>query len=110
MRENPTWGYVSIQGELRRLGHRVAPPLFVAGWLKASHRHGHTAPAPVAPGTYHDMNVHIWPTHYRLAAGRQLVLRVSSDDHPEIDSDVPAGRVTLRVGSRGSTLHLTARP
>ncbi|MFC6063057.1 CocE/NonD family hydrolase [Streptomyces ochraceiscleroticus] len=81
-----------------------------AGWLKAAHRRGHTALAPVTPGAYHDMDVHIWPTHYRVAAGHQLVLRVSSDDYPEIDSDVPAGRVTLRVGSSGAALRLTVRP
>lgn len=80
-----------------------------AGWLKASHRHGHTEPAPVTPGTRHDLPVHIWPTHYRIAAGHRLTLRVSSDDYPEIDSDVPAGRVTVAVGARGSTLRLTVR-
>lgn len=80
-----------------------------AGWLKSSHRHGHTALAPATPGTYHEMDVHIWPTHYRVAAGHRLVLRVSSDDYPEIDSDVPAGCVTLKVGARGSALRLTVR-
>lgn len=37
----------------------------------------------------YDLGVHIWPTHYRLAAGHRLALRVSSDDYPEIDSDAP---------------------
>ncbi|MET8209853.1 CocE/NonD family hydrolase [Streptomyces sp. NPDC005373] len=80
-----------------------------AGWLKASHRHGHTALSPVTPGAYHAMDIHIWPTHYRVAAGHRLVLRVSSDDYPEIDSDVPAGRVTLKVGERGAELRLRVR-
>lgn len=31
--------------------------------------------------------MHIWPTHHRLAAGHRLLLRISSDDHPEIDID-----------------------
>ncbi|MFF0160963.1 CocE/NonD family hydrolase [Streptomyces sp. NPDC005263] len=78
-----------------------------AGWLKASHRHGHTKLSPVAPGTTYDLDVHIWPTHYRVTAGHRLVLRVSSDDHPEIDSDAPPGRVTLRPGPHGSSLRLT---
>jgi hypothetical protein len=55
------------------------------------------------------MDIHIWPTHYRVAAGHRLVLRVSSDDYPEIDSDVPAGRVTLKVGERGAELRLRVR-
>ncbi|WP_078888215.1 CocE/NonD family hydrolase [Streptomyces sclerotialus] len=80
-----------------------------AGWLKASHRHGHTARSAVIPGTYDELAVHIWPTHYRLAAGHRLVLRISSDDYPEIDSDAPAGRVHLRTGALGSALRLTVR-
>ncbi|WP_328441845.1 CocE/NonD family hydrolase [Streptomyces sp. NBC_00444] len=78
-----------------------------AGWLKASHRRGHTALAPVTPGAFHGLDVHIWPTHYRIAAGHRLVLRISSDDYPEIDSDVPTGRVALKVGLHGSAVHLT---
>lgn len=50
------------------------------------------------------LGVHVWPTHYRLDAGHRLVLRVSSDDYPEIDSVAPAGVVSVRVGVRGSTL------
>ncbi|MCX4641348.1 CocE/NonD family hydrolase C-terminal non-catalytic domain-containing protein [Streptomyces sp. NBC_01446] len=80
-----------------------------AGWLKASHRRGHTALSPVTPGAYHAMDIHIWPTHYRVEAGHRLVLRVSSDDYPEIDSDVPAERVTLKVGERGAELRLRVR-
>ncbi|MBZ9645713.1 CocE/NonD family hydrolase [Streptomyces sp. PSKA30] len=80
-----------------------------AGWLKASHRHGHTALAPVTPGAFHGLDVHIWPTHYRIAAGHRLVLRISSDDYPEIDSDAPTGRVTLKVGAYGSAVRLTVR-
>ncbi|SFB28825.1 hypothetical protein SAMN05216266_107266 [Amycolatopsis marina] len=79
------------------------------GWLKASHRDMHARLSPVRPGAIYDIGVHVWPTHYRLSAGHSLVLRVSSDDHPQIDSDAPAGKVGVRVGATGSTLRLTVR-
>jgi hypothetical protein len=63
----------------------------------------------VEPGTAYALGVHIWPVHYRLSAGHRLVLRISSDDYPQIDSDVPAGRVGVRTGAGGSTLRLTVR-
>ncbi|WP_129788605.1 CocE/NonD family hydrolase [Promicromonospora panici] len=74
------------------------------GWLKASHRQSHAEPVPVEPGRTYTLGVHVWPTHYRLDAGHRLVLRVSSDDYPEIDSVAPTGVVSVRVGARGSTL------
>ncbi|KNC13452.1 hydrolase [Arthrobacter sp. RIT-PI-e] len=77
------------------------------GWLKASHRDTHTRLSPVEPGETYDMGVHIWPTHYRIPAGHRLVLRVSSDDHPQIESTAPDGDVTVKTGARGSTLKLT---
>lgn len=74
------------------------------GWLKASHHRSHSDPLPVRPGQTYDLGVHVLPTHYRLTAGHRLVVRLSSDDYPEIDSVAPAGRVSVEVGARGSRL------
>jgi len=78
------------------------------GWLKASHRSGHEHPVPVQPDVTYDLPVHLWPTHYRIEAGHQIQVSVSSDDYPEIDSDAPAGSVEVRVGDGGSTIGFTA--
>ncbi|NJP93877.1 CocE/NonD family hydrolase [Nonomuraea sp. FMUSA5-5] len=77
------------------------------GWLKASHRFGHTRAVPVRPGKTYDLTIRTWPTHYRLAAGHSLRVTVSSDDYPEIDSDAPAGHVDLRLGRGGTGITLT---
>lgn len=44
-----------------------------------------------------------------LPAGHRLGLRVSSDDHPEIASGAPKGRVTVDVGQGGSMPTLPVR-
>jgi predicted acyl esterase len=104
----------ATDGNLATVIEDVAPDgtasRITAGGLKLSHRDGHSALAPVRPGTWYEAKVHVWPTHYRLAAGHTLRLTVSSDDYPEIDSDAPAGTVSVRVGADGSALRLTTLP
>jgi predicted acyl esterase len=100
--------FTATDGNLAAIAYDEAPDgtrtRITQGWLKASHRESHAALAPVEPGRTYTMGVHVWPTHYRLDAGHRLVLRVSSDDYPEIDSVAPSGTVSVRVGARGSTL------
>ncbi|MCT2582120.1 CocE/NonD family hydrolase [Actinophytocola sp. S1-96] len=69
------------------------------GWLRASHRFGHERAVPVRPGVGYELDVHLWPTHRRVAAGHHLEVTVASDDYPEIDSDAPPGRVTITGGT-----------
>lgn len=78
------------------------------GWLKASHRRSHEHPSALSPGEPVDIPVHLWPTHYRFGAGHRLMITVSSDDYPEIDSDAPAGEVSVAVGGTGSSVTFTA--
>jgi predicted acyl esterase len=69
------------------------------GWLKASHRDGSETTALVTPGEAYDLRVPLWPIHHRVAAGHTLRLTASSDDHPLVDTDAPAGAVTVHAGS-----------
>lgn len=95
--------FTATDGNLAVVVSDVAPDgtatRVTQGWLKASHRNGHERLAPVRPGVAYDLPVHIWPTHYRIPAGHRLQVTVSSDDYPEIDSDAPAGHVTVTRGT-----------
>jgi putative CocE/NonD family hydrolase len=69
--------------------------IITEGALRASHRaldparstparpyHTHTSPQPIDPNRFHEYDVEIWPTAYRLAPGHRLQLRLTSTDLP----------------------------
>jgi len=95
--------FPAVDGNVAVIVSDVAPDgsttRITQGWLKASHRDGHEHPVPVRPGEVYDLAVHVWPTHYRIAKGHRLEVTIASDDHPEISSDAPAGRVTISGGT-----------
>jgi predicted acyl esterase len=68
------------------------------GWLKLSHRSGHSRLAPLEPGTLYDITVPIWPAHHRIVAGHTLRLTLSSEDHPQIDTENLPGRILVELG------------
>ncbi|MEZ7124762.1 CocE/NonD family hydrolase C-terminal non-catalytic domain-containing protein [Nonomuraea sp. AD125B] len=103
--------FTATDGNIAVIVEDVAPDgtsnRITQGWLKAGHRFGHDRAVPVRPGTVYDLDIRTWPTHYRLSAGHSLRVTISSDDYPEIDSDAPAGQVSLRLGRGGTEIRLT---
>ncbi|MCW2542859.1 MAG: hydrolase, partial [Frankiales bacterium] len=83
--------------------------LVSTGWLKASHRLGHTRLAPIVPGAVYDFNVDVWPTHWRFVKGHSIRVSISGGDVPRIEPDAPAGTVTVREGASASYLELDVR-
>ena len=69
------------------------------GWLKLSHRAGHSRLTPLEPGVLYDVTIPIWPTHHRIVAGHTLRLTLSSEDHPQIDTENLPGRILVELGS-----------
>ncbi|MFC0548739.1 CocE/NonD family hydrolase [Kutzneria chonburiensis] len=68
------------------------------GWLKLSHRDGHDHLAAIQPGTLYDVTVPIWATHHRIVAGHTLRVTLSSEDHPQIDTERLPGRIRVELG------------
>lgn len=76
------------------------------GWLRASHREGHAALAPVEPGTSYPLSIQLWPMHHRLGAGHALRVVLASEDYPLIDRVAEDGAVTVACGDGASVLHI----
>lgn len=73
--------------------------LVTSGWLRASHRLGHTKLAPIVPGTAYDFDVDVWPTHWRFQRGHSIRVSISGGDVPRIEPDAPAGTVDVIQGA-----------
>ena len=105
--------FSATDGELVVRLMDVAPDgsstLVTTGWLKASHRLGHTTLAPVVPGTPYDFDVDVWPTNWRFHQGHVIRVTVSSGDVPRLEPDAPAGTVTLADGAGASYIDLDVR-
>jgi len=84
-------------GYAYRVGH---------GWLKASHRNGHTAEAiaPLTPGEWTRVEVDLWPIGYRFAAGHRIRIDIAGADVPRFAP--PAEPFELTVDLSRSTVEL----
>ncbi len=80
--------------------------VITSGWLRASHRLSHETPARLFPGQPYHVDVRLWPTHWRLAAGHRLRVSLSSGDLASIEPNAPPGTVTIALGVGGSSIDL----
>jgi predicted acyl esterase len=79
-------------GYAYRVGH---------GWLKASHRNGHTADriAPLMPGEWTRVEVDLWPIGYRFAAGHRIRIDIAGADVPRFFPPDAPFELTVDLGS-----------
>ncbi len=92
---------------LEDVGPDGTSTVITTGWLRASHRLGHSAVVPVIPGQPADYTVELWPTHWRLAPGHAFRITVSSGDLQHIEPvAAPGSTVTIFAGKGGSTFDM----
>jgi predicted acyl esterase len=93
--------------------------IVATGWLRASHRVGHSkaAIAPLVPGKMTDLRIELWPSGYRIAKGHRLRIDVTSADTPrfmpqttpvDLTVDLGASRATLPTIDQAAPLVLTS--
>jgi hypothetical protein len=80
--------------------------LVTSGWLKASHRAGHTKSAirPLRPGQATDLTVDIWPAGYRFAKGHRIRIDIYPADVPRFMPPTIAGDLIVDLGASRATL------
>jgi putative CocE/NonD family hydrolase len=80
------------------------------GYLKATHRLGHSQVAPLSPGEVYPFVLRLEPLHWRFVAGHRLRVSLTSGDVPALAPEAPPGTVTVRCGNGGSSLDLQVLP
>lgn len=80
--------------------------LVTNGWLKASHRKGHTSRqiAPLAVDKLTQMDVEIWPAGYRFAKGHRIRIDLYPSDVPRFMPQTTPGELTVDLGGSRITL------
>lgn len=80
--------------------------LVTNGWLKASHRKGHTSRtiAPLVPGKLTQMDVEIWPAGYRFAKGHRIRIDLYPSDAPRFMPQTSPVDLAVDLGSSRVTL------
>ena len=92
---------------LEDVGPDGTSTVITTGWLRASHRFGHTSAVPVSPGQPADYTVDLWPTHWRLLSGHSFRITISSGDVQHIEPvATPGSTVTIFAGKDGSTFDM----
>lgn len=84
--------------------------LVTTGWMRAAHRDGHEAAAPVGGGEPAEYTIRLWSTAYRVAAGHRLRLSLGCSDFPRIWPTPDNPVLDVRVGAGGSRLSLQVAP
>jgi predicted acyl esterase len=80
------------------------------GYLRATHRLGHSQVAPLSPGQTYPFDLRLEPLHWRFVAGHRLRVSLTSGDVPALAPEALPGTVTVQCGDGGSFLDLQTLP
>ncbi len=79
--------------------------LVVDGILRARYRRARFRPRPLKPGKVHRLEIDLWSTAWRFAAGHRLRLAVTSSNFPRFDRNLNTGRNSAKIKVAQNTVH-----
>lgn len=79
------------------------------GWLKGTHRDGHTDPKPIPAGKPVTYQVDLWPTSYQFKKGHRIAIQIASADPRTLPNLNPAINTIHRNAAHPTSIELPTR-